>query len=88
MRLSFFLQFGHYPHVIGIQSMPKKIRELIQALKSAGFTEYSGKGSHRKFKHPALPGFLTLSGNPGADAHSYQEKMIIRAIREANNAKK
>jgi predicted RNA binding protein YcfA (HicA-like mRNA interferase family) len=33
--------------------MPKKIRELIQSLKQAGFVDRGGKGSHRNFKHPA-----------------------------------
>jgi len=31
--------------------MPKKIRELIQMLKKAGFVNRGGKGSHRNFKH-------------------------------------
>ena len=63
--------------------MPRKIRELIQDLTKAGFYEISGgKGSHRKFIHPRYEGAVTLSGQSGDDAKSYQEKQIHRAIEE------
>jgi len=47
--------------------MPKKIRELIQDLKGAGFYEISGggKGSHRKFVHKKYAGAVTISGKIG-----------------------
>ncbi|MCF7818308.1 MAG: type II toxin-antitoxin system HicA family toxin [Kiritimatiellales bacterium] len=61
--------------------MPKKIRELIQELKTAGFADRGGKGSHRNFKHPA--GWkITISGNPGHDAKKYQEREVEKIIRE------
>jgi len=63
--------------------MPRKIRDLIQDLKGAGFYEISGgKGSHRKFSHPRYPGAVTLSGQLGEDAKPYQEKQVRRAIEE------
>jgi len=63
--------------------MPRKIRELIEDLKEAGFYEISGgKGSHRKFTHPQYSGAVTLSGQLGEDAKSYQEKQVRRAIEE------
>jgi len=34
--------------------MPRKIRELIEDLKRAGFIDRGGKGSHRNFIHPNL----------------------------------
>lgn len=40
----------------------------------------AGKGSHRKFFHDRFPGAVTLSGPEGADAKSYQEKQIKKAI--------
>jgi predicted RNA binding protein YcfA (HicA-like mRNA interferase family) len=53
--------------------MPRKIRELIQHLKGAGFYEITGgKGSHRKFTHAKCPGAVTLSGKIGDDAKPYQ----------------
>ena len=61
--------------------MPKKVRELIQDLKKAGFYEISGgKGSHRKFAHIDYLGAVTVSGKLGSDVKKYQEKQIKRAI--------
>ncbi|MCC5847494.1 MAG: type II toxin-antitoxin system HicA family toxin [Verrucomicrobia bacterium] len=63
--------------------MPKKIRELIRALKDAGFTDRGGKGSHRNFTHPQ-GGKITLSGNPSHDAKRYQERDVEKVLREVN----
>ena len=62
--------------------MRRKIRELIQDLKQAGFYEIpgAGKGSHRKFTHPKYAGAVTLSGKSGDDVKPYQEKQVQRAI--------
>jgi predicted RNA binding protein YcfA (HicA-like mRNA interferase family) len=58
---------------------------LVADLEHAGFALVSGgKGSHRKFRHPRLPGALLLSGQDGHDAHHYQERQIRNAIREAS----
>lgn len=63
--------------------MPRKLRELLQELKAAGFSEIAGgKGSHRKLVHPRYPGAVTLSGQLGDDAKAYQEKQVRRAIEE------
>ena len=63
--------------------MPRKIRELIADLERVGFAIVrGGKGSHRKFRHPRFPGSVILSGNEGADAHTYQEKQVRNAIRD------
>jgi len=60
--------------------MPKKIRELITDLKTAGFKLDRQKGSHRQFIHPGFGATLTLSGNDGSDAKRYQEKQVTEAI--------
>ncbi|MFO0913104.1 MAG: type II toxin-antitoxin system HicA family toxin [Pirellulales bacterium] len=63
--------------------MPRKVRELLQDLKAAGFEEISGgKGSHRKLVHPRYRGSVTLSGNLNDDAKPYQEKQVRRVIEE------
>jgi predicted RNA binding protein YcfA (HicA-like mRNA interferase family) len=64
--------------------MPRKIRELVQALIKAGFYEISGggKGSHRKFLHREYPGAVTLSGKNNEDAKPYQEKHVKQAIEQ------
>jgi predicted RNA binding protein YcfA (HicA-like mRNA interferase family) len=62
--------------------MPRKIRELLQDLKRAGFVDRGGKGSHRNLKHPSGVK-ITISGAPGGDAKQYQEREVAAAIREA-----
>lgn len=59
--------------------MPPKIRELIKDLKSAGFVDRGGKGSHRNFRHPKGVN-ITLSGGAGRDAKQYQIRDVKRAI--------
>jgi len=62
--------------------MPRKIRELLSDLHKAGFKNRGGKGSHRNLEHHS--GLrITLSGNLGDDAKSYQEKEVAQKIREA-----
>jgi predicted RNA binding protein YcfA (HicA-like mRNA interferase family) len=63
--------------------MPRKIRQLIADLETAGFVAVSGgKGSHRKFRHSRFPGSVILSGQDGEDAYHYQEKQVRNAIRQ------
>jgi len=52
------------------RDLPQKIRELLKAIKDAGFTEIGGgcKGFHRKFTHPEYCGAVTMSGKTGDDA--------------------
>ena len=62
--------------------MPKKVRELKARLLKAGFTYRPGKGDHTVWKHPRLARSITLSGNDGDDARSYQEKNVRQALAE------
>ena len=62
--------------------MPKKIRELKQILRQAGFTEIPGKGSHTNWIHPLYTGKITISGKDSTDAKQYQEKEVKQAINE------
>ena len=61
--------------------MPPKIRELIAELEAAGFENFSGKGSHRNYKHPKSKRRVTVSGKLGGDAKPYQIKDVKEAIR-------
>ena len=64
--------------------MPRKIRQLVAELETAGFVRVEGgKGSHRKFRHARFAGAVILSGKDGDDAYHYQEKQIRHAIQEA-----
>ena len=63
-------------------AMPKKVRELKQQLRRAGFTELPGKGSHTNWVHPLYGGKITMAGKDGADAKLYQEKEVQQALEE------
>ncbi len=60
--------------------MPRKIRELIKDLETAGFVNRGGRGSHRKFVHSKVSKSVILSGQLGDDAKHYQEKDVKVAI--------
>jgi predicted RNA binding protein YcfA (HicA-like mRNA interferase family) len=65
--------------------VPRKIRQLVGELEQAGFILVpGGKGPHRKFRHPKIPGSLILSGQSGDDARHYQEKQVRTAIRKVS----
>ena len=61
--------------------MPRKVRELIRDLESAGFVNRGGKGDHRNYEHPTGVR-VTVSGQLGDDAKHYQEREVKKRIRE------
>jgi len=63
--------------------MPKKIRELICDLETAGFINRGGKGSHRNFVHPNVLKPITISGKDDDDALHYQQRGVKIAIKES-----
>ncbi len=65
--------------------MPRKIRELIDDLKAAGFEDRGGKGNHRNFVHPKVAKPITISGKAGDDAKKYQERAVSKAIEESKS---
>jgi predicted RNA binding protein YcfA (HicA-like mRNA interferase family) len=70
-------------------SMPRKIRDLTTDLTNAGFVllPRRGKGDHRVYRHPAVPGTaVTLDGRPGDDAQHYREKDVREMIEKVRNA--
>ncbi|MBI4584358.1 MAG: type II toxin-antitoxin system HicA family toxin [Planctomycetes bacterium] len=44
-----------------------KVREVIRLLQKHGWYVVETRGSHRQFKHPVIPGRVTVSGNLGDD---------------------
>ncbi|MGV7210390.1 type II toxin-antitoxin system HicA family toxin [Oxalobacteraceae bacterium A2-2] len=44
-----------------------KVRELIDLLRSHGWYHVRTKGSHRHFRHPTIPGTVTVAGGQGVD---------------------
>ncbi len=69
--------------------MPRKIRQLKQDLRRAGFRQVPGrgKGDHSWWEHPAVPDYpVNLDGRDGDDAQPYQERQVRGAIRAAQVA--
>lgn len=64
--------------------MPRKVRDLIRDLESAGFRKRGGKGSHRNMKHPKGVQ-VTVSGQLNDDAKDYQEQKVRKAIEDAQS---
>lgn len=58
-------------------TVPRKIRDLIRELERVGFVNRGGKGSHRNFAKGGIA--IVISGKPGDDAKSYQERDLKRA---------
>jgi len=46
-----------------------KIRDIMEALKAAGWRQVAQIGSHRQFKHPSRPGRVTVAGHPSLEMH-------------------
>ena len=44
-----------------------KVSELLRLLDDDGWYLVATRGSHRQFKHPAKPGWVTVPGRPSAD---------------------
>ena len=47
----------------------RKVKHLIKLVQDDGWyqAKQNSGGSHRKFKHPTKPGFVTISGKLSAD---------------------
>lgn len=56
-------------------------RDFEALLVAFGFEMRSGKGSHRNYKHPAVPILLTIQPR-GKDALPYQVKRLLEVVRE------
>ena len=61
-----------------------KSDDLVKDLREAGFTlAPGGKGSHRKFAHPAVKIPAIIPGRDGDDAKAYLERHIAEKINES-----
>jgi len=56
-------------------------RDLEQLLRAFGFEHLRTAGSHRHYKHPAVPYILTVQPR-GKEAVSYQVKRLLAVIEE------
>ena len=47
--------------------MPTTVKEAIRYVEGEGWQLVGTKGSHRQFKHPTLPGRVTIPGKLSSD---------------------
>lgn len=55
-----------------------KVRDIIKLIKNAGWYRIKAKGGHRQYKHPDLPGRVTVPGQMNADLDPKTEKSILK----------
>ena len=46
-----------------------KVRDVIQLLRSDGWSEVRVRGSHHHFRHDTKSGTVTVPGNPAMELH-------------------
>ena len=54
------------------------VREAIKMIETAGWTLVRTRGSHRQYRHPVLPGLVTIAGHPKDDLHPKTLKSILQ----------
>lgn len=64
--------------------MPMKVREIIKRVKAEGRVHVATKGSHRQFKHPSIPGKVTV---PGKMSSTLKEGTLASIFRQAGWSK-
>lgn len=55
-----------------------RIRDIIDALRIAGWRQVAQVGSHRQFTHPSRPGRVTVAGHPSLEMHPKTLRSIER----------
>jgi predicted RNA binding protein YcfA (HicA-like mRNA interferase family) len=56
-----------------------KVRDIIREVERAGWVYQSSEGSHHHFKHPKLPGKVTVPGHDRDDLRPRTLNSIRRA---------
>lgn len=62
-----------------------KVRDVIKRLEHNGWYLARTKGSHRQFKHPVKPGFVTVAGKMSVDVPIGTLKSIWRQAQIEEN---
>ncbi len=80
------IEVAALPKMGRVLQVPRKIRDLLRDLRKAGFVlVQGGKGSHRKFTHPAVKIPAIIPGRDGDDAKAYLERHIAEKINESKS---
>jgi predicted RNA binding protein YcfA (HicA-like mRNA interferase family) len=58
-----------------------KIRDIIKIIEAEGWYLVETKGSHRQYKHPEIPGRVTVAGHPNDDLAPGTLNSILKQAR-------
>ena len=58
-----------------------KIRNIIKLIEAEGWYLVETRGSHRQFKHPEIPGRVTIAGHPNDDLAPGTLNSILKQAR-------
>ena len=58
-----------------------KIRDIIRLIESEGWYLVETKWSHRQYKHPGIPGRVTIAGHPNDDLAPGTVNSILKQAR-------
>ncbi|MGC8866580.1 MAG: type II toxin-antitoxin system HicA family toxin [Bacteroidales bacterium] len=58
-----------------------KIRDIIKIIEAEGWYLVETKGSHRQYKHPKIPGRVTIAGHPNDDLAPGTLNSILKQAR-------
>lgn len=61
--------------------MGMKVREMIRLLEQQGWYLVDTKGSHRQYKHPIIPGRVTVPGQLNDDLAIGTQQSIFKQSR-------
>lgn len=70
-----------YDSLLANPKLQISFKDFEALLAAFGFEMRSGKGSHRNYKHPAIPVLLTIQPR-GKDALPYQVKRLLELVRD------
>jgi len=66
--------------------VPRKVRELRDDLRRAGFRQRPVSSGHTIWVHPLVAGHVSVSGHDGDDALRYQERDVRAYVAKARQA--
>ena len=58
-----------------------KVRDVIRLIRNEGWYQIVQEGSHRQFKHPRLPGRVTIAGHLSDDLPPRTLRSILKQAR-------
>jgi len=58
-----------------------KVKEIIRLIEKRGWYLVSQRGSHRQYKHPVIPGRVTIPGNVNDELPKGTANSVLKQAR-------